>query len=60
MTGGVCVLYLFSCGALGVVDGAAAGVAGRVIHHTVCSTHRVIELSDTTTAGVTANGQVLL
>lgn len=43
-----------------MVDGAAASVARGVIHHAVCSTHRVVQFSDTTTAYITTHCQVLL
>ena len=60
MTGTVGVLYLFASGALSVVDRGAASVAGRVIHHTIRPTHWVVQLSDTATASITADCQVLL
>jgi len=60
MSYSVGALYLFARGALGVVDGAAASVAGKVVHHSVCPTHRVVQLCDTAAVGIAADRQVLL
>lgn len=50
---------LFACGALSVVDGAAASVTRGIIHHTVCPTHRIVQLSVTTAVCITAHYQVI-
>lgn len=50
---------LFACRGLSVVDGAAASVTRGVIHHTVCPTHRIVQLSVTTAVYITAHHQVL-
>lgn len=43
-----------------MVDGAAASVAGGVIHKAVSPAHWVVQLPGTATACVTAHGQVQL
>lgn len=50
---------LFAYRALSVVDGAAASVTRGVIHHTVCPTHRIVQLSVTAAVCITAHHQVL-
>lgn len=52
--------YLCARGHICMVDGAAASMAGRVVHHAVCPAHRVVQLSDTIAAGIAAHRQVLL
>lgn len=52
--------YLFCCGRLRLVDGAAAGVAGGVVHHGVRSAHRVVHVAHAAASRVTARRQVLL
>lgn len=43
-----------------MVDGAAASVTRGVVHHTVCPTHRVIQLSHAVAASVTVHSELLL
>lgn len=51
-------VYLSASGAVRVVEGAAAGVAGREIHHSIRTTHRVKQLLSTVTSNVTVYGQI--
>lgn len=51
-------VYLSASGAVCVVNGATAGMAGREIHHSIRTTHRVKQLLNTVTANVTAYSQV--
>lgn len=51
-------VYLSASRAVRLVEGAAAGVAGREIHHSIRTTHRVKQLLNTVTFNVTAYGQI--
>ena len=51
--------YLSPSGGVGVVDGAAACVAGRVIHDAVVPTHRVVLVPATAAARVAARYQAV-
>lgn len=51
-------VYLSASGAVCVVEGAAAGMAGREIHHSIRTTHGVKQLLNTVTSNVTAYGQI--
>lgn len=43
-----------------MVDGATASMAWGVVHHSICSTHWIVQLSNATTACIAINCQVLL
>lgn len=51
--------YLSSCVPVCVVDSTAASMAGRVVHHTISSTHWVIQRLHTVTFCITVYSQIL-